>query len=60
MPEVLEDPALDELWEEAKKDEGYQKAAEVVADKVPVETMKTMNDHPIKGYKGCLNKLSVI
>ena len=59
-PEVLEDPALDELWEEAELDKGYQRAAKVVADKVPDETIKTLNDHPIKEYRGANNKLSVI
>ena len=28
--EVIEDPALDEMWEAAKKDEGYQRVAETI------------------------------
>ena len=47
-PEVLEDSALDKLWESAEKDEDYQKAAKVVANKVLTRIMKTMKDHPIR------------
>ena len=58
--EVFQDPALDELWREAEKGEDYQKVAKVVADKVQMDTMKMMSNHPIQEYKGCLARLSVI
>ena len=31
--EVIEDPALDKMWEAAEKDEGYQKGAETLESK---------------------------
>ena len=49
--EVLEDLALKELWEAAKADKGYQKAAKLVADKVPVATMQTINGHKLPLYR---------
>ena len=45
--EVLEDPALDEMWVAAAADEGYQAAANVIADKVSMTLLKSMNKHPI-------------
>ena len=48
---VLEDPAFNELWDSAKADEGYQHAARAIAEKVPVSTLKTMNNHPVQAYK---------
>ena len=42
------------------EDEDYQKAGKVVADKVPMDTVKTMNNHPIGEFKGCIAKLPVI
>ena len=42
------------------EDEDYQKVARVVLDKVPMDIMKTMNNHPIKELKACLARLSVI
>ena len=42
------------------EDEDYQKVARVVLDKVLMDIMKTMNNHPIKELKACLARLSVI
>ena len=59
-PEVLEDLALDKMWEEAMEDTGYQAVAKVVADKVPKKTVLKMSKHPIKEYQSNMEMLSVI
>ena len=59
-PEVLEDLALDKMWEEAMEDTGYQAVAKVVADKVPMKTVLKMSKHPIKEYQSNMEMLSVI
>ena len=44
----------------AKADKDYQKAAKVMADKVSVTVIKTMNGHPIQVYKEWLVRMLVI
>ena len=41
--EVIEDPALDKIWESAKKDEGYQMVAETIEKKQEREGIKTVS-----------------
>ena len=48
---VLEDPALDDLWEAAKADDDYRRAAKVIADKVKMKEVMTMDRHPIKQFR---------
>ena len=40
--EVIEDPALDEMWEAAKMDKGYKSVAETVKGKEEEETYKSV------------------
>ena len=49
-----EEPALDKLCEEAKKDKDFEKVAKVVPDNVPRRIAKTMDNHPIKEFKDSL------
>ena len=58
--EVLKDSALDELWKGAGVGEDYQKAANMVEDNVPLTTVKSMKNHPIREYRHWLYRLSVI
>lgn len=58
--EVIKDPAVDEMWEAAKQDEGYQKVASLIEGKADVEKMKTLS-YPLninpstsgRGWRGC-------
>ena len=58
--EVLEDPALDDLWEAAEADEEYSQAAKVIADKVKMKEVLNMDKHPIKQFRRWAYRLSVI
>ena len=58
--EVLEDPALDEMWAAADANEDYQKCAKIIADKGSKADMKSMNNHPIQAYKVWWSKLSTM
>ena len=58
--EVLEDPALDDLWEAAEADEEYKLAAKVIADKVKMKEVMKMDKHPIKQFRKWAYRLSVI
>ena len=58
--EVLKDPALDEMWEAAAADEGYQLAAKAIAEKILIATLKTMKDHPVHAYKQWIYRLSIL
>ena len=58
--EVLEDPALDDLWEAAEADEEYSQAAKVIADKVKMKEVMKMDKHPIQQFRRWAYRLSVI
>ena len=58
--EVLEDPALDDLWEAAEADEEYKLAAKIIADKVKIKEVMKMDKHPIKPFRKWAYRLSVI
>ena len=58
--EVLEDPALVDLWEAAEADEEYSRAAKVIADKVKMKEVMKMDKHPIKPFRRWAYRLSVI
>ena len=59
--EVIEDPALDEMWEAAKLDEGYQSVAETIKKKVDKEVYKTLSKAAILEYIGYgVERMSVI
>ena len=51
-PEVLEDLALYEMWEEAEKDKVYQAVEKVLADKV-----LSISKHPVKEYQSNMEML---
>ena len=48
--EVIEDPALDEMWEAARMDKGYQSVAEKIKNKVEKEVYKTVSKAAIIEY----------
>ena len=50
--EVIEDPALDEMWEAARLDEGYQSVAETVKQKKDKEFYKMLTTAAIKEFIG--------
>ena len=50
--EVIEDPALDEMWEAAKLDKGYQSVAMTVKMKTDEEMYKSLLKAAIKEYMG--------
>ena len=59
--EVIEDPALDKMWEAAEKDEGYQRVAKTVDDKTEMTVIKTLSKAAITEYIGLgMNRMSVI
>ena len=59
--EVIEDPALDEMWEAAELDEGYQSVAETIKKKVDKEVYKTLSKAAIFEYIGYgVERMSVI
>ena len=41
--EVLEDPALDDLWEAAEADEEFKLAEKILADKVKIKEVMKMD-----------------
>ena len=47
----LEASALDDLWEAAKADKDYRRAAKAIADKVKMKEVMTMDRHPIKQFR---------
>ena len=57
---MLEDPALDDLWEAAEADGDYQQAAKVIADKVKMKEVMSMDKHPIKEFRRWAYRLSII
>ena len=57
---MLEDPALDDLWKAAEADEDYRRAAKVIADKVKMKEVMTMDKHPIKQFRRWAYRLSII
>ena len=57
---VLEDPALNDLWEAAEADEDYKLTAKVIADKVKMKEVMTMDKHPIKQFRRWAYMLSII
>ena len=59
--EVIEDPALDKMWEAAEKDEGYQRVAETKERKKAHEIIKTVSKARITKYIGLgVDRMSVI
>ena len=58
--EVLENPALDDMWEAAEADEEYKLAAKVIADKVKMKEVMKMDKHPIKQFRRWAYRLSLI
>ena len=49
-PEMIEDPALDEMWEAAVKDSNNQLVAKLITDKPLRKMMLSMSKHPVKEY----------
>ena len=47
-PEVIEDPALDEMLEAANEDSDYQAVAKIVGDKLPGDLMGSLSKHPVQ------------
>ena len=59
--EVVEDPALDDMWEAARLDEGYMSVALTVKQKTGKEVYKTLSKAAIKEYVGQgIERMSVI
>ena len=58
--EVLEDPALDEMWIAAAADRDYQACTKAIADKVSRADLKSMKKHPIQVYKVWWSRLSTM
>ena len=59
--EVIEDPALDEMWEAAKLDKGYQSVAMTVKMKMDEEMYKSLSKAAIKENVGLgIERISVI
>ena len=59
--EVIEDPALDDMWEAARLDEGYMSVARTVKQKTGEEVYKTLSKHAIQEYVGKgIERMSVI
>ena len=50
--EVIEDPALDDMWEAARLDEGYMSVAMTVKQKTGQEVYKTLSKAAIREYMG--------
>ena len=58
---MIEDLALDEMWEATGLDEGYQSVAETIKQKKDKEVYKTVTTAAIKEYIGYgLERMSVI
>ena len=58
---MIEDPALDEMWEAAGLDEGYQSVAVTIKQKKDKEVYKTVTTAAIKEYIGYgVERMSVI
>ena len=59
--EVIEDPALDDMWEAARLDEGYMSVARTVKQKTGEEVYKTLSKAEIQEYVGKgIERMSVI
>ena len=59
--EVIEDPALDDMWEAARLDKGYMSVAMTVKQKTGQEVYKTLSKAAIKEYVGQgIERISVI
>ena len=59
--EVIEDPALDDMWEAARLDEGYMSVARTVKQKTGEDVYKTLSKAAIKEYMGKgIERMSVI
>ena len=59
--EVIEDPALDDMWEATRLDKGYQSVALTVKQKTGKEVYKTLSKAAIKEYVGLgIERMSVI
>ena len=50
--EVIEDPALDDMWEAARLDKGYMSVAMTVKQKTGQEVYKTLSKAAIREYMG--------
>ena len=50
--EVIEDPALDDMWDAAREDMGYKEVANLIEGKADVDRTKTMNSTAVKEYIG--------
>ena len=57
---VLEDPALNDLWEADEADKDYELAAKVIADKVKMKEVMTKDKHPIKQFRSWAYRLLII
>ena len=58
--EVLEDPALDDLWEAAEADKDYQRADKFIEEKVKMKEVMSMDKQPIKQFRQWTYRLSMI
>ena len=59
--EVIENPALDDMWEAARLDKGYRSVALTKKQKTGQEVYKTLSKAAIKEYVGQgLERMSVI
>ena len=50
--EVIEDPALDDMWEAARQDKGYMSVAKTVKQKTSEEVYKSLSKTAINEYWG--------
>ena len=58
---MIEDPALDEMWEAAEKNEGYKRVAETIESKKAREVIETVSKATITEYiRLGLDRMSVI
>ena len=59
--EVIQDPAIDDMWEAARLDKGYMSVAMTVKQKTDQEVYKTLSKAAIKEYVGLgIERMSVI
>ena len=59
--EVIQDPALDDMWEATRLDKGYQSVAMTVKKKTSEEVYKTLSNAVIKECVGLgIERMSVI
>ena len=50
--EVIEDPALDDMWEAARQDKGYMSVAQTLKQKTSEEVYKSLSKSAINEYVG--------